>query len=379
VRVGIVSFTDVDYGLDLANALSEAGIEVTFYSSLSHTSRSVGDADRPIERLYEIGLLRREVKMHLTRLNRMRDPRMFSIMGSLAKAIRNDGMDVVHILIGGGELWTAVLAKLLRQIPVVSTIIIPEPNVGEFPPPKAVIWINWLIAQGSDVVIVNGKDHVTVMREKYNYPAERVYYIPLGPRSVFLKWTAGEVHEENGTILFLGRINRHKGLEYLVKAQPLISQQIPSIRIIIAGQGEDLNRCRDFIADPDRFEIHDGFVPGEMVSELFQKSSVVAVPYISAATSGILMTAYVFGKPVVATRVGSLSEYVRDGETGFLVDPEDEKQLADALTRILADNELRRRMGKNGAEWVRGELGWRNITAQTLAAYKKAIDLHNGH
>ena len=169
----------------------------------------------------------------------------------MQETIHDDGIEVVHILIGGGELWTAVLANLLRRIPVVSTIIIPEPNIGEFPPPWVVIWINRLITRGSEVVIVNGKAHVPIMQEMYNYPADRIFYCPLGPRNVFLKWSAQDFHEKTGRILFVGRIHKHKGLEYLIKAEPLITKQIPSVRIVIAGQGEDLDRCLGFIQIPN--------------------------------------------------------------------------------------------------------------------------------
>ena len=376
MHIGIVSFTDVDSGLDLANALVEAGADVSYYSSMLHTILTVGDSLHPVERLYQMGILKKEVKMRLFQLKRMRDPRSFTVIRSIAKSIESDGIDVAHILMGGGEVWTAVLSNLLGQIPVVSTIIIPKPNLGEFPPPRIVIWVNRLLACGSDLVIVNGKDHLPIMRLIYNYPAERVRYIPLGPRDVFQRWKIQDQSEDVGTILFLGRINKHKGLEYLIKAQPYITNHFPGARIIIAGQGEDLQRCQGLIADPSRFEIYNGYIPGEIVAELFQRASVVAVPYLTAATSGILMTAYVFGRPVVATRVGSLPEYVQDGVTGLLVDPGNEEQLAEAIIRILTDDQLRHSMGKNATNWVQEELGWKNIAPQMLRAYKEAIHLH---
>jgi hypothetical protein len=376
MHVGVVSFTDVDYGLDLVNGLVEAGADVTFYSSRSHTIRSVGDSKHPIESLYKIGLLPKEVKVNLIQLSRMRNPRSLSIMLSVANSIRNDGVDIAHVLMGGGELWTSVLANLLQRIPVVSTMIIPKPNLGEYPPSRIVIWVNRILAHGSDLVIVNGKGHEPLMQEIYHYPTDRVRYIPLGPRRVSLKWSSKVIPEETGTILFIGRINKHKGLEYLIKAQPLITKQFPLAHIIIAGQGEDLPRCRRFITDPGAFDIYDGFIPGETLAGLFQKASVVVVPYLSAATSGILMTAYVFGKPVVSTRVGSLPEYVQDGVTGFLVNPENEIQLADAIIRILSDDHLRHQMGENAANWMQEELSWKNIAAETIRAYKEAIDFH---
>ena len=89
------------------------------------------------------------------------------------------------------------------------------------------------------------------------------------------------------------------------------------------------------------------------------------------------MTAYVFGKPVVATRVGCLPEYIQDGVTGIIIDPGDENQLAEAMIRLLSNNDLRHQMGKNAAKWVDEELGWERIAAQTLKAYERAIELND--
>jgi len=183
------------------------------------------------------------------------------------------------------------------------------------------------------------------------------------------------VPEEPGTILFLGRIRSNKGLEYLVRAQPIITRHVPHARIVIAGRGEDeLERCRQMIQDGTRFEIHHGWIPGDVVTELFQRASLVVLPYTSASTSGILMTAYVFGKPVVATRVGSLPEYVEDGVTGLLVPPADVEQLADAIVQLLSDDALRHRMGENATRWVDEEQ--KKIAEQSLRAYEKAISIH---
>ena len=78
--------------------------------------------------------------------------------------------------------------------------------------------------------------------------------------------------EDPGMVLFFGRIDRHKGLEYSVKAQPAITNCVPHACFVIAGNGkEELERCRQMIHDSSRFEIHAGFVPNDMTAELFQR------------------------------------------------------------------------------------------------------------
>ncbi len=102
----------------------------------------------------------------------------------------------------------------------------------------------------------------------------------------------------------------------------------------------------------------------------FQKASLVALPYLSASTSGLLTTAYVFGKPVVATRVGALPEYVQEGETGLLVPPADAQRLAEAIVRLLTDDALRAQMSGNARAWVRREQ--ERVVAMTILAYETA-------
>ncbi len=125
--------------------------------------------------------------------------------------------------------------------------------------------------------------------------------------------------------------------------------------------------------DSSRFELYEGFVPGEMAAAFFQRSSIIALPYLSASTSGILTTAYAFGKPVVATSVGCLPEYVEEGVTGLLVPPADVEKLADAIVRLLSDDELRDRMGHETRRWA--EEKRKTVALETLQAYEKAITL----
>ncbi len=86
------------------------------------------------------------------------------------------------------------------------------------------------------------------------------------------------------------------------------------------------------------------------------------------------MTAYVFGKPVIATHVGCLPEYVVDGITGLLVPPADVEKLADAAVRLLSDDVTRLQMGQHSRLWA--EKKQEEVAQGTLEAYEKAIALN---
>lgn len=329
-----------------------------------------------------MGLIDRGVDIELYQLPRMRDPRSLAAVIQLSKVLREQGIEMAHILVGGGELWLAVLAWLLmrvRDIPVTSTMIVPDPNFGERLPPAFQSFTNYILAGGSDVIIVNGRAHVPLVHKAYKVSRHRIAHVPLGPRTTAIRWPAATkmVPEENGMILFFGRVIKYKGLEYLIKAQPLITSQIPDARIVVAGRGPDLKRCRGLIREESKFEIYDRYVPNDMAAELFMRCSLVALPYTSASSSGILMTAYVFGKPTVVSRAGILPEYVQDEETGLIVPPADPEELANAIIRMLSDQTLRRRMGQNAARWVSDGLSPRNVAIQTQRAYQQALAIHH--
>jgi glycosyltransferase involved in cell wall biosynthesis len=187
--------------------------------------------------------------------------------------------------------------------------------------------------------------------------------------------TAGlGVEEKQSQILFFGRIWEYKGLEYLIRAEPLITARIPEAKFVIAGTGQDFSHYRRMMVHPERFIVHNEWVSDEKRAEVFRRASVVVLPYIEASQSGIIPVAYSFGKPVVATTVGGLPAQVEDGKTGYLVPPRDEMALADAIVRLLNDRDLRRQLGSNGKRKLAAEASPEVIAHDTRAVYQLAVN-----
>jgi glycosyltransferase involved in cell wall biosynthesis len=140
-------------------------------------------------------------------------------------------------------------------------------------------------------------------------------------------------------LLFFGFIRRYKGLHILIEAMPRILDEVSDATLLIAGEFyEDkepyIKRIKE-LGISDRVKVADGFIANEQVADYFSASDLLVLPYLSATQSGITQIAYVFGTPVVATRVGGLPEVVRDGVTGYLVEPECPDAVADAVVRYL--------------------------------------------
>jgi starch synthase len=260
----------------------------------------------------------------------------------------------------------------LKRYPLVMTIHDPRHHLGDRESQKTPQFIMDLGYRLSDHVIVHGQALKRVVVDECRIRAERVHVIPhilLGDDE-----EQRQIKEEGDLILFFGRIWKYKGLEYLIRAEPLITTQVSRARIVIAGRGESLVRYRRMMAHPQHFIIHNEYVSDEKRAELFRRASVVVLPYVEASQSGVIPLAYTFAKPVVASAVGTLPEMVDHERTGFLVPPRDHVALADAVVRLLRDEELRRRLGANGKRKLDTECSPEVVAAQTLAVYRQAVE-----
>ena len=104
------------------------------------------------------------------------------------------------------------------------------------------------------------------------------------------------------------------------------------------------------------------------MARYFAAADVLAMPYRHISQSGVLYLALSLGVPVVATTVGALPEVLRHDDSALLVPPESPAMLADALSRLLGDSELRGRLAQGGRR-LADEHSWPAIAAQTERAF----------
>jgi len=281
--------------------------------------------------------------------------------------------DIVHMEILGGFADLAYLA-MFNKYPVVMTFHDVESHKGEVLTRRNLM--RGILRGRADKIIVHGQSLKEAMTERFSVPAEKVEVVPLGAPEfeTFRKFQRNDIREEENLVLFFGRIVEYKGLEYLIKAEPAITKESPDAKIVIAGFCHDFGKYQTMMAGrEERFVVLNRFLSFEEGAELFQRSSVVVLPYVEASQSGVVTVAYGFKKPVVATEVGSIPEIVRDGETGYLVPPRDSQALAEAVLRLLRDKKLRGEMGERGHSMLTTSLSMDAAAAKTREVYRNAI------
>jgi len=204
--------------------------------------------------------------------------------------------------------------------------------------------------------------------------SDDIKVIPHGAYSVFGSAADIDVDPEPNTLLFFGNIVPPKGLDTLVEAIPLIKQDIPDVKLIIAGDGKIPRKTQSLIdVHEENFEIHNYFVPNDEVGALFARAEVTVMPYReqggTKGHSGSLATAFSFGNPVVASTAGEFPEQVEEQGCGTVVPPEDPERLAEAVTRVLNDDNRRKSMAANSLKMA-DRLSWDSIAQQHLDLYR---------
>jgi colanic acid/amylovoran biosynthesis glycosyltransferase len=157
-------------------------------------------------------------------------------------------------------------------------------------------------------------------------------------------------------VLFVGRLTPEKGVAELVEATR-------GLDLVVAGDGPLRSHVPGAL----------GFVPRAELEGLYARAAVAVFPSRREGFGVACAEAMAHGRPVVASAVGGLRDLVVDGETGFLVPPRDPAALRAAIERLLADPELRRRLGAAARRRVAELCDWERVTTETLAAYQAAL------
>lgn len=160
-------------------------------------------------------------------------------------------------------------------------------------------------------------------------------------------------------VLFVGRLIEYKGLEYLIEAVKRVKEDIKNVKlIIVTGFGEKPGKYADLV------KMHNlqknvefiGHEKREGVAKYYMLSDFLVLPSINRgeAFGLVQLEAMSFGKPVISTKIkGSGVSWINQNmKTGIVVEPENSEELADAIKKLLKDNKLKRKLGKNAKKRV---------------------------
>lgn len=283
----------------------------------------------------------------------------------LLKSVRGTDADIYHIV--GPHEWNpllAVIIKVLRR-PLIYTNHDPVPHRGA---PLRMRLSNALVSRMADALVVltrYGRDQLI----SAGADEKKVFCIPLGVYSLLVRHRA-ETRPEN-MLLFFGRIEPYKGLGLLRSAFRTLREELPDWKLVIAGPGSIADGAS--AADDSRIEIINRYLSDQEVAHLLPRARLVVLPYLEATQSAVIATAYAFGKPVIVTRVGGLSEMVVQGKTGLVIAPGDADVLARTILHLAKNPRRLKRMAALAREYGRRRWSWKRISRKHAAMYRAVL------
>jgi glycosyltransferase involved in cell wall biosynthesis len=268
----------------------------------------------------------------------------------LVATLRRRRIDLLHAHMFGSNVWGTILGRA-AGVPVV--VAHEHGSPLERSRLRAAV-DRELVARAADVLVAVSESDRRRLIEVEGVPSSKIRVIPNGipplpaPRADLRKEVG--IPEGAPVIGALTVLRPEKALDVLVEATALLGTQFPDLRVLIAGTGPEEEGLRRLVAERglDRTVLLLGFRPH--VADVLAALDVVIHASDREGSPLAVLESMAAGKGIVATRVGGIPALLEDEEHALLVPPRDAPALAAAVARVLRDETLRQRLGRNARE-----------------------------
>jgi len=180
---------------------------------------------------------------------------------------------------------------------------------------------------------------------------------------------------EQTIFLFVGRLEKQKGLNYLIKALNILKKEYSQFMIWIIGSGSEEDNLKKLVK---KYDLHSyirflGNKSNEEISSYYQNSDAFILPSIWEGFPLTLLEAWAAGLPVIISDVGNVSEICRDRENALIIPPGNSQKITEAMKLLIDDNQLREKLGENGKEVVAKKYSWEKISKEFETIYKDLL------
>ena len=308
---------------------------------------------------------------------------MEKIVANLSK---DEEFDVIHI----HDWLTApvgISSKYYLRKPLVSTVHSIEIGRAQGlnnPNSLLIDGLEWWMTYESKKVISCSNSMKGELEQHFHLPSEKITVIPNAvdlskyqrniDKNAVKRRYGIESHEK--IILFIGRLVPQKGVEYLVRAIPLILQQHKDAKFVVVGDGwsrdylENMVRSAGF-GEKIRFL---GFISDLELTELTMSADALVIPSVYEPFGIVALEGMAAGVPVVAANVGGLAEIIEHERTGVLVYSKNPESIAWGVNRILSDQGYANWLVQNAKKKVREVYSWEAAAQKTVEVYEETCE-----
>lgn len=271
--------------------------------------------------------------------------------------------DIIHVSGAGLFIWDRWIS---RRKKLVVTLHDHDPHMGEGSRLGLSESLEKKRTEYCDHLIVQNKRDLNWFLQ--HSKQKQISYIPFATLDYLRSVSKGKP-DKIFSFIFFGRISEYKGLGFLLDAFKIVSQKNPSVELCIAGSGSS-EKLKEF-SKLKNVKIFNEFIETEKLVELIVASKFAVCPYVDATQSGVAITAFSLGVPVIASDIGGFKDTIVNERNGLLVAPANAEVLAKAMMRTIEEPGLPERM-KEQIPVTLNELGfnWEKISDQLINIYR---------
>jgi glycosyltransferase involved in cell wall biosynthesis len=294
---------------------------------------------------------------------------------NIAKEIQQDGLDI--LLDTGSSTWEGIVKKALdSKILVVDVLHDVEIHPDRWLPLIKIY--RFFYPNNADAFIGISDYSFRQIPHKFpDTPTIKSLHGIIHSSSII---DSDNISRNRNKFLFLGRIEKYKGLELLVKSFQIAKQSCPNISMSIVGKGLIDEQLKKHILELD-IQLINRWVSESELSEIVASHGVIVMPYLSATQSGVAAVALGNGLPAIATDVGALPEQIIHGRNGLIVPQNDANGLAEAMLTVSQDYTVAYQMSKEACLIADMMYSWDKIANDLLEDFvilkNKIDDVHN--
>jgi len=226
----------------------------------------------------------------------------------------------------------------------------------------------WYLKLFDKIILINDAE-----KERFEFIKNKVEVIPIGIPKFFFTKNKSKMKHKNKTILYVGRIHRSKGLEFLLKSAMKVKDK--SIKIVLVGPVED----EEYYAKLKKLTLNSridvkflGKVERKKLLKMYDNSHLVVIPSQYEAFGIVILEAFARGKPVIAVKSDGPSFLINHGENGFLIEYGDVKSATKYIRLLLRNKKLYKKISKNNIERAK-QFIWEKIAEKITMVYEEVV------
>jgi glycosyltransferase involved in cell wall biosynthesis len=173
------------------------------------------------------------------------------------------------------------------------------------------------------------------------------------------------------SILYVGGLNKGKGVDILIRALVGLKSEHPKVKLHIVGTGSSLSYLKALSVQEgiERDVIFWGQADYFSIPKFYKGADICVFPSRCEAFGIVVLEAMASGKPIVASNIGGIPEIISDDENGILVEPNDPEALSKAIVMVSQDKALMKRLSVNALETAT-RYSWKNIAEKYVCLYR---------